>query len=494
MSKADEEPLEALSPTTASSNLLSSPSFHTSQTDAIFARRVLRKIDWRLMPIMFITYNFNFIDKVILSSAAVFGLRDDTHLVGQQYSWVSSAFYFGYLAWTYPTTLLIQRLPVGRYISINTIVWGLIVACTALCTDFKSLISVRFLLGMVESTTTPAFIFVTSMWYTRQEIPLRTGTWFAGNSFGGFVASVLAYAIGRIESSIAPWQWLFIIFGVPTGLWGMIMLFILPDSIESSRFLDKEEREHILNKVAQEGTGKTNRTTSTWKSEQVIECLIDPKTWILFGISICTQIPNSGTQNFGNLVLEGFGFTSLQTTLVGIPSSFIAFSTILITGWLAGKYDNITCYLIVIVVLAPVAGSALIYSSKVSQGVKLFAYYLLATGSGALPLSMSLMTTNYKGVTKKMTVTAILFLAYCAGNIAGPQFFKTSEAPTYSTAFRSIMICYALVIVEALGLRLYLSRMNERRRQSAEVPIITKANDSEEDTTDWQSYDMLYRL
>jgi hypothetical protein len=61
------------------------------------ARRVVRKIDMRILMIMFVTYNFNFIDKTILSSAAVFGLQDDNHLVGTQYSWVGSIFYFGYV-------------------------------------------------------------------------------------------------------------------------------------------------------------------------------------------------------------------------------------------------------------------------------------------------------------------------------------------------------------------------------------------------------------
>lgn len=51
------------------------------------ARRVLRKIDMRILMIMFVTYNFNFIDKTILSSASVFGIKHDAHLVGMQYSW-----------------------------------------------------------------------------------------------------------------------------------------------------------------------------------------------------------------------------------------------------------------------------------------------------------------------------------------------------------------------------------------------------------------------
>lgn len=42
------------------------------------AEDVIRKIDRRILPLLFVTYNFNFMDKVILSSASVFGLREDT--------------------------------------------------------------------------------------------------------------------------------------------------------------------------------------------------------------------------------------------------------------------------------------------------------------------------------------------------------------------------------------------------------------------------------
>jgi hypothetical protein len=85
------------------------------------ARSVLRKIDCRIIPLLFITYNLNFMDKTILSSASVFGLNEDTGLKGQEYSWVSSIFYFGYFLWEYPTTFLIQKLPVGKYVGVNTI-------------------------------------------------------------------------------------------------------------------------------------------------------------------------------------------------------------------------------------------------------------------------------------------------------------------------------------------------------------------------------------
>lgn len=80
-----------------------------------------------------------------------------------------------------------------------------------------------------------------------------------------------------------------------------------------------------------------------------------------------------------------------------------------------------------------------------------------------MPLALSLVQANYRGTTKRATVTAMLFVAYCAGNMAGPQFFLTREAPTYGTAFGAIMVCYSLAIGLALGLRVYLNAVNKRR-------------------------------
>ncbi|KXS95709.1 hypothetical protein AC578_10762 [Pseudocercospora eumusae] len=462
-------------------------------TDSIIAKRVVRKIDFWIIPLLFVTYNFNFMDKTILSSAAVFGLKDSTNLKGTNYSWISSVFYFGYLFWEYPTTILIQRLPVGKYVAYNTFFWGAVVALTAACTNFGGLVIVRFLLGVAEATISPAFLYITTMWYTRSEVPTRTGIWFAGNSLGGVITSFLAYGLGHVGNALEPWQWMFIVLGCATFLWGFALLFMLPDSIASCSFLTSDEKHIAEQRVVHHGTGKAKHV---WKPAQILECFMDPKTFFFFAISLLTQIPNGGTQNFGNLVLKGFGFTSLQTTLVTLPSSFISFFCIMGTGRLAGAFGNVTLFLICAVVLCPVAGSAIIYATGPSQGVKLFGYYLLSTGPSALPLSMSLVGVNYKGSTKKMTMTALLFVAYCTGNIAGPQFFISSEEPHYPTAFRAIMICYALVVLMAMGLRTYLTFENKRRDRSQdnENAVASFAEDTNDELTDWGAPGFRYRM
>ncbi|KAI0880855.1 putative allantoate permease [Annulohypoxylon maeteangense] len=485
------------------------------------ARRILRRIDWRIMPLLFLTYALNFMDKTILSSAAVFGLRQDTHLKGSNYSWVSSVFYFGYFLWAYPTTLLIARLPIAKYLAVNAFVWGAVVALTAACTNFGGLITVRFFLGVAEATVSPALMFITSTWYTRDEIPTRTGIWFAGNSVGGIVSSLLAYGLGHITDNVHPWRWMFIVLGIATFLLGFGVLFLLPDTISNASFLTPQERQWAGDRVVIAGTGRTEKTT--WKWDQTVECLQDPKTWLIWSIALLCQIPNGGTQNFANLVITSFGFTSLQSTLINIPYSLISVMAISGTGWLAGHFRSLNCILIGLIVIPPVVGSALIGKrGSIPHGASLFGYFLLSTGPAALPLLLSLIQSNYRGVTKKMTMTAMLFIAYCTGNIVGPQLFKSTEEPTYDTAFRAIMICYALVVCLAAVLRLYLQFVNTRRQREEGiegsagasgavgggkvVDVVDSRNVTEavnevqlrpedyEDVSDWKTFGFRYRL
>ncbi|RBQ77567.1 hypothetical protein FVER14953_07539 [Fusarium verticillioides] len=447
-------------------------------------------------------------DKVILSSAAVFGLREDTHLKGQQYSWVGSVFYLGYLLWTYPTTFFVAHLPTGKYLTVNTLFWGLVVALTAACHNFGGLLVTRFLLGVAEATITPGFMFLTSTWYTRDEMPTRVGIWFSGNSVGGLVASLLAFAVGHVDgASIRPWRWMYIILGTTTFLWAIPLFLLLPDNISKAAFLTPRERRIAAQRVVSSGTGTTEHTN--WKWDQVRECLIDPKSWFIVGIELFTQIPNGGSQSFANIVVESFGFTNLQSTLINIPYSLLSAGIITGSGYMAGRFRTLNCILIVVVIMPCVIGSAIIYKrDNVPHSIHLFAYFLLSSGSAAMPLTMALVQSNYRGVTKKMTITAMLFITYCIGNMAGPHFFLKSEDPLYETAFKAITICYSLATVCAVCLRTYLERLNERRTR--EEGLVGSAgsggvvrgdaqghDDSsgpESDVTDWQVVGFRYRL
>jgi MFS family permease len=125
-----------------------------------------------------------YVDKTTLSYAAIFGIKDDLGLHGTEYSWLSSIFYFGWLFWSIPSNLILQRCPPAWYLALNIFMWGALLMCQAGGKSFGALAVLRVLSGAFESIADPAFMLFTSMFYTREEQPSRISVWYAFNGIG----------------------------------------------------------------------------------------------------------------------------------------------------------------------------------------------------------------------------------------------------------------------------------------------------------------------
>lgn len=142
------------------------------------ARKVLWKIDLILIPLIMVSVVLAAVDKVIIANAAVYGMKTDTHLTSEQYSWIGSIFYFGYLAAEYPMAVALQRFPVAKLYATCMFSWAVLLLCTAATQNFGGLATVRFLMGMLESIAFPVSTIITVMWWTREEQPIRVALWF----------------------------------------------------------------------------------------------------------------------------------------------------------------------------------------------------------------------------------------------------------------------------------------------------------------------------
>lgn len=106
-------------------------------------KRLLRIIDWHLMPLLCVIYGLNYLDKTTLSYASIMGIKKDINLEGDDYQWLGSMFYFGYLAWEYPTNRLLQRLPLAKYSAFCVVAWGAILALFATVSNFGGAVAIR---------------------------------------------------------------------------------------------------------------------------------------------------------------------------------------------------------------------------------------------------------------------------------------------------------------------------------------------------------------
>ncbi|GFF35947.1 uncharacterized transporter C417.10 [Aspergillus udagawae] len=414
-------------------------------------KRLVRKIDIMILPIMTFAYMMAFLDKQALSYTAIMGLRTDLNLRGSEYNWSGSIFYFGYLCFSYPASILLVKFPLGKYLACNFMLWAIVLACHAATTNFAGLMVARFFLGCTEASVSSGFSLITSLWYRTSEQPLRHGIWFCGNSISMIIGNLVAVGIWQIKTSLQSWKWLFIIFGIITFLWGILMFFRLPDTPNTASFLTEEEKLLAIERLKANKAGyKRNKIDSA----QIIEAFTDPKTWMLA---------------FSSLILYGFGFSTFKTLLLGMPVGAVILVFVLLSSTISSKIQNCRCIVIAAVGCISILGSALVYATE-SIASRYAGLLLMGVYSVSMPLSLAMVASNIGGFSKRATVSAIYFVMYCAGNIIGPQLFFEREAPRYQSGFQAVIVCFVVVVVVALVLGAYL-RWENRRRDRVAGPV-----------------------
>jgi hypothetical protein len=121
--------------------------------------RVLRKIDWRILPIMLFVYCLQSLDKTTLSYASVFGLIDDTHLVGDQFSWLGSIVYLAQLVFQPLVAYSLVKFPVGKFSATMVLCWGAVLCGMTAAKDFGGLMAARLLLGAFEASVGRCYFY-----------------------------------------------------------------------------------------------------------------------------------------------------------------------------------------------------------------------------------------------------------------------------------------------------------------------------------------------
>ncbi|KIM75958.1 hypothetical protein PILCRDRAFT_98819 [Piloderma croceum F 1598] len=399
------------------------------------------------MPLM--CSKIQFMDKTTLGSSAILGIM------------LGTVFYLSYLLFEYPQNLALQRFPVGKWMSLNIFTWGVALCCHAACTNFAGLFVVRIILGMCEGSITAGFLIVSSMFYTRNEQTLRVGYWFLMNGTAQIISGFISFGTLHIKTgNFEPWQWLMIITGVLTLSTATAYWFLFPDSPTNAWFLTLEERVNAVLRIKENQTGVENKH---FKKEQVIEALLDPKTWLFALFSALDNVPNSLT-NQRQIIVASFGFTKFQTTLLSCVDGFIEIVTILSGVQFASRINNARAWIGVIYFVPNLLGVFLInllpWSDKVGL---LFAQWVTGVGTTGFVLALSWLSAVTAGHTKRITVNAIMLSAYCIGNAAGPFMWQASYKPRNHIPWVIIGICYTICPILLLFIRYLLSKENKRR-------------------------------
>ncbi|KAF8602806.1 MFS general substrate transporter [Ceratobasidium sp. AG-I] len=451
--------------------------------DKAFASIVRRKIDRKVLPLMMLLYAVQYLDKATLGQAAILGFLEDNNL-SASHNWLGSILYLGYLLFAFPQNVALQYAPIGKWLSLNIFIWGIVVGFQSARMSFGGLLLCRFILGACEGAVTSGFLLVTSMFYTKKEQSTRVGYW------SKITSNLMGYAALSFKSTLlAPWQWFTLINGALTFATAIAFWLYFPDSVSTAWFLTENERKLAVERVREHETDIDNKE---WKSEQFYEALEDPKTWLFAAFSLFNNIPTSiGIQR--SLIVESLGFTRIQTTLLGTLHGVIEVSTIYSGVKLVEYFDDARAYVgsayMVSHVLSAILVTTLPWSNKIGL---LISVYITDIGVTGYVLGLALVTSSTAGHTKRSTTQAIMLSAYCVGNLIGPHMWQgvcSNRIPWFIMG-----TCYCCCITLMLVIRRRLAQENQRRDVSQRTVELEDMEPAETDLTDIQNPKFRYVL
>jgi MFS transporter, ACS family, allantoate permease len=338
-----------------------------------------------------------------------------------------------------------------------------ILAIFAVVQNWSGAMAIRFLMGVFEAASMPGFALLASQWYTVQEHNSRSGGYIASNGGGQIVGGLVAWGIARGTSdgsALAPWKIIFIATGVFTSAVGVVFFFVVPDSQLNCRWLNKRDRLLAIERVRENGQGIGNRH---FKWHQFREALLDPFTWALCAYGLLSDIPNGGITNFFSQLIVNFGYTPLQSLLYGIPGGGVVIFFCIFNGFF-GDYFKQRTLIACIPMLCATLGMLLIIILPLANNTgRLIGYYMTQALPAPGATVLSLIASNVAGYTKKTTVAALYMSSYCIGNVVGPQTFRPTDAPRYVSAEVTILVCFALCILDLLFINWWCRRENRRK-------------------------------
>jgi len=356
-----------------------------------------------------------------------------------------------------------QKLRVAKYLGANIIIWGVILMLHSVGTSFGAFFALRFLLGMCECCVAPILILIISMFYKKNEQASRISWFYVMNGltqiFGGFVAYGISFYSG---TRLAPYKIIYILLGALAIVVGIAVIVWLPDSPVHAKFLDKEERIAALERVRDDQGGTENKKL---KKEQMIEALLDVRTWLIVLTTLLTSIPNGALSNYSNIIIKSFGYTSKQTLILSTPAGAVAAITTLSCGWYSDKKGE-RMLPIVFALVPTIVGSAILIGLNTdgSKGALLFAAYLIGTFGSALSTIYAYNASNTSGHTKKSTINAMTLVSFAVGNIIGTQIFQPADAPAYIPGKIAIMVLLTVQLGISFLLRWINVRLNLKRK------------------------------
>lgn len=442
--------------------------------------RVRRKLDVRILPFLFSSYLFAFLDRSNIGNAKVANMDKDLGISDDQYQWLLTIFYIGYIVFQF-LLICYKFIRPSRFMGTCVFFWGVAAILQATAFNWSGLMAARFFMAFFEAGYGTGVALYLSFFYPRHEIGYRFSWFVVGSAVASAIAGSVAYGIQSAKVSIANWRLIFLVEAAPTVILGVALFFFLPDSIKSSKFLSDHEREvaearlyrakidqrlSLEDEKAAQNASLAQRikfaVQTHFNFKNGLDALRDPVSYIN---AVLLFIVNNGFASipvYLPTILSQMGYTALRAQAFSAPPYAAAFVLAIILSYIA---DRIKTRGVLMMIMTAVGISGYFILATVEDNHTRYAgVWLVVLGLFTfIPLCYSWLVTNAAGESKRGIALVIFGTIGQCSPLLGTRLFPATEKPYYRKGmYVSAGLLVAGFVIEFLAI-LYFYSINRAK-------------------------------
>jgi len=411
------------------STLERGPNGRLAETDPAVVKKIIRRCDYRILPVMSVLYLLSFLDRTAIGNARIAGLTKDLKMTPREYAASVTVFFILYGLLEVPSNLMLKKYGAKRWIPFIMFCWGVVMTLTALVKSYEGLLVARLFLGGAEAGLFPGITYYLTTWYVRAEAQVRVGFFFGAATIAGAFGGLLAFGLTKIHTeTLKPWAMIFLVEGLMTCVAAIAAYFFIFDSPKTSSFLSKEEQEILTNRLRYDGVAVPMSDHFSWKF--VRTAFVDWKLWMVFQIYVCSLCAvYSIALNLPSITV-GLGYSGPEAQLITVPVYVFSSILVIVLAIIADKYA-IRSPMILLGLIMSFIGYLIMYLSY-TPGVRYFGAFLASGGAySSFPGVVCLSTNNVGGKTKRSTEIGLLVGIGGMCGMISSNIFPSTDGPHY---------------------------------------------------------------
>lgn len=240
-------------------------------------KNLYRKMAWRLLPPLYLIYILAYLDRMNVGFAQL-QMKESLQFSDTVYGFGAGIFFIGYTLFEIPSNLILEKIGAKIWLTRIMITWGLISSSMVFIETPRDFYILRFFLGVAEAGSFPGLILYFSYWFPAKVRAQYGALLITATAASGLIGAPLAGIMLGLDGFLGwqGWQWLFLVEGVPSVLFGIVLYFWLTDRPAHATWLSTEEKIWLQRTLADEPKAVTLHHAADLK-----QVLCHPGVWKL---------------------------------------------------------------------------------------------------------------------------------------------------------------------------------------------------------------------